>query len=160
GAIALAALPVVRSDATLIWDGLTHGAGLAMVVVSAVAGVATLALVWRRRYEPARVSAALAVAAIIGGWGAAQAPTFLPGLTIQEPAAARSPLIAPIVAVAAGSIVLVPALVLLFGLFLHGQFDRTPDKTPPQARTAAAPGRHTAAAIALIGGLAGTGLLV
>jgi cytochrome bd ubiquinol oxidase subunit II len=69
-------------------------------------------------------------------------------------------LIATIVAVAAGSIVLVPALVLLFGLFVHGQFDRTPDETPRQAGAAGAPGRHTVAAIALMGGLAGTGLLV
>src|SRR5262249_5750974 len=37
GAVALGALPVVRSDATMIWDGLTQGAGLAMVVLSAVA---------------------------------------------------------------------------------------------------------------------------
>jgi cytochrome bd ubiquinol oxidase subunit II len=160
GAAALAALPVVHSDATLIWDGLTHGAGLAMVIVSAVAGVTTLALVARSRYEFARVGAAIAVAAIIAGWAAAQEPTFLPGLTIQQAAAGRSTLIATIVAVAIGSVVLVPSLVLLFGLFLHGRFDRPPDETPPQASAVGAPGRQTAAAIALIGGLAGTGLLV
>jgi cytochrome d ubiquinol oxidase subunit II len=160
GAVALGALPVVHSDATLIWDGLTHGAGLAMVIVSAVAGVTTLALVARLRYELARVSAALAVAAIIAGWAAAQEPTFLPGLTIQQAAAGRSTLIATIVAVAVGLVVLVPALVLLFGLFLHGQFDRPPDEASPQARAVGAPGRQTATAIALIGGLAGTGLLV
>ena len=160
GAAALAALPVVHSDATLIWDGLTHGAGLAMVIVSAVAGVTTLALVARLRYELARVGAAIAVAAIIAGWAAAQEPTFLPGLTIQQAAAGRSTLIATIVAVAIGSVVLVPALVLLFGLFLHGWFDRSPDETPLQAGSAGAVGRQTAAAIALMGGLAGTGLLV
>src|SRR5262249_39342052 len=148
------------SDAALIWHGLTHGAGLAMVIASAVAGVTTLALVTRRRYELARVGAALAVAAIIAGWAAAQAPTFLPDLTIQQAAAGRSTLIATIIAVAVGAIVLVPALVLLFGLFLHGQFDRPPDETPPPASAVGTPGRHAAAAIALIGGIAGTPLLV
>jgi cytochrome bd ubiquinol oxidase subunit II len=34
GAAALAALPVIRSDARPIWDGLSHGAGLAMIFVS------------------------------------------------------------------------------------------------------------------------------
>ena len=159
GAIALGALPVVHSDATLIWVGLTHGAGLAMVVVSAAAGITTLVLVARSDFELARVSAALAVVAIIAGWATAQEPTFLPGLTIEQAAADRSTLIATIVAVAAGSVVLLPSLVLLFWLFLHGRFDSPPDETAPPL-SVREPGRRTAAAVALIGGLAGTGLLV
>ena len=43
----------------------------------------TLALVWRRRYEPARYGAAVAVAAIIAGWALAQSPVFLEGLTVK-----------------------------------------------------------------------------
>ena len=46
GAIAIASLFVIRDDAEEIWDGLTSGAGLACVLVSVVAGAATLALVW------------------------------------------------------------------------------------------------------------------
>ena len=45
----------------------------------AVAGGVTLALVWSRRYEPARVSAAAAVAAVTVGWALAQGPYLLPG---------------------------------------------------------------------------------
>jgi uncharacterized membrane protein len=75
-------------------------------------------------------------------------------------AAGRSTLIATIVAVAVGVIVLVPALVLLFGLFLHAQFDRPPDETPPPASAVGPPGRQAAAAFAVIGGLAGAALLV
>src|SRR5262249_6255819 len=87
-------------------------------------------------------------------------PTFLPGLTIEQAAAGRSTLIATIVGVAAGAVVLVPALVLLFWLFLHGSFDRPPDETPVPATRGKEPVRHTAAAIAFAGGLAGPGLLV
>jgi cytochrome d ubiquinol oxidase subunit II len=123
GAVALAGLPVVHHDAPEIWDGLTSGGGLAAVIVSGLAGIATLALVYRRRFEPARVTAALAVAAIIVGWALAQRPQFLPGLTVEEAAASRSALIAVIVGTAIGAVVLVPSLVLLFSLFLRGRFD-------------------------------------
>jgi cytochrome d ubiquinol oxidase subunit II len=124
GALALAGLPIVNHDAPGdLWDGLTSGWGLAAVIVSGLAGVATLALVFRSRFEPARVTAALAVAAIVGGWALAQRPRFLPGLTVEEAAASHSALVAVIVGVAIGAVLLVPSLVLLFTLFLRGRFD-------------------------------------
>jgi cytochrome bd ubiquinol oxidase subunit II len=123
GALALAGLPIVREDAPRIWDGLTGGDGLSAVIVSGLAGVATLALVFRRRFGPARVTAALAVAAIVAGWALAQRPDILPGLTVEQAAAGHSALVAIIVGVAIGAIVLVPSLVLLFGLVLRGRFD-------------------------------------
>jgi cytochrome d ubiquinol oxidase subunit II len=125
GAIALVGPVVLRSDAPRIWEGLTHGYGLAMVALSAAAGLETLWLVWRDRFGAARVSAALAVAAIVAGYGVAQHPEFLPGLTITQAAAARPTLVAVVVAVAAGAIVLVPSLSLLFGLFLSGRLEAT-----------------------------------
>src|SRR6185437_14309611 len=57
GGLAFAGLVVVHSDAERIWDGLTSGGGVAALVVSAVAGVATMALVLRSRFEWARVAA-------------------------------------------------------------------------------------------------------
>jgi cytochrome bd ubiquinol oxidase subunit II len=123
GGIAFAGLFVVRDDAPRIWDGLTSGAGLVAVLVSAAAGVATLALVWCGRFEPARFSAAVAVAAVVAGWPLAQRPVFLPGLTIEEAAAGHSTLVATIVSLAIGAVVLVPSLALLFGLVLRGRFD-------------------------------------
>jgi cytochrome d ubiquinol oxidase subunit II len=123
GVLALAGLIVLRSDATRIYDGLTSGAGLAAVLVSAAAGAAALWLLWARRYEAARYSAALAVAATVAGWGIAQSPVFLPGLTIEQAAAGHSTLVALLVSIAAGLVVLVPSLVLLFGLVLRGRFD-------------------------------------
>jgi cytochrome d ubiquinol oxidase subunit II len=123
GVLAVAGLPIVRHDANRIWDGLTGGSGLAAVVVSGLAGVATLGLVFRRRYGPGRVTAALAVAAVVAGWALAQRPEILPGLTVEEAAASHSSLVAVIVGVAIGAVVLVPSLALLFGLFLRGRFD-------------------------------------
>jgi cytochrome d ubiquinol oxidase subunit II len=123
GALSIGGLLVLREDARPIWDGLTSGAGLVAVIVSAAAGVATLALVWRGRFEPARFSAAVAVAAVVAGWPLAQRPTFLPGLTIDEAAASDATLWGVIISVAIGAVVLVPSLALLFGLVLRGRFD-------------------------------------
>jgi cytochrome d ubiquinol oxidase subunit II len=139
GAIALAGLPVVRSDAEELWEGLTSGAGLGAVLGSIAAGVATLALVWVRRFEPARATAAVAVAAIIAGWGFAQSPTFLPGLTVEEAAAERATLVALLVSVAIGALLLVPALALLFGMTLRGRFDVSPTEPPAEPVALEAP---------------------
>jgi cytochrome bd ubiquinol oxidase subunit II len=137
GALALGGLLVVRHDAPALYTGLTHGAGAAMVAVSAAAGVATLALVWRTHLEPARASAALAVAAIVAGWALAQRPQLLPGLTLDDAAAGRATLVAVIVSVAAGAAVLIPALVLLFRLFLGGRLNPAATGGEPAARSPA-----------------------
>jgi cytochrome bd ubiquinol oxidase subunit II len=123
GALAVAGLAVMHHDARHIYHGLTSGYGLAAVIVSAAAGTATLVLVWASRFQLARVSAALAVAAILAGWAAAQRPTVLPGLTLHQAAAGRATLIAVIVAVLAGGIILAPSLGLLLRLMLTGGFD-------------------------------------
>jgi cytochrome bd ubiquinol oxidase subunit II len=123
GALALAGLLVIRVSARPLWDGLTSGLGLALVIVSALAGVVTMILVFIGRFGPARASAALAVAAVIAGWAAAQSPELLPGLTVAEAAAGRSTLIATIVGVAVGAVVLVPSLALLYSLVLRGRLD-------------------------------------
>jgi cytochrome bd ubiquinol oxidase subunit II len=138
GALAVAGVVVLRSDARSLFDDLTSGAGLAAMLVSAVAGLATLALVRAERYEPARVSAALAVAAIVAGWGLAQRPDLLPGLTLEEAAAGHATLVALLVTTGVGLVVLVPSLVLLYGLVLRGRFDTA-------ARTAGPPSRRKAA---------------
>jgi cytochrome d ubiquinol oxidase subunit II len=126
GALALTGLLVVRDDVQSLWDGLSRDWGAAMVAVSAAAGVTSLILVWRSRFEPARAAAALAVAAIVAGWGFAQEPRFLPGLTIEQAAAGHSTLVAIIIGVGIGAVILIPSLVLLFRLFLKGRLDAGP----------------------------------
>ena len=54
------------------WPGRGHWACSSLA--SAVSGVAALALVLRRRFEPARYAAAGAVAAIVVGWGSCTEP--------------------------------------------------------------------------------------
>jgi cytochrome d ubiquinol oxidase subunit II len=89
GAVSIGGLLVLRSDARSLFDGLTSGDGLAMVIVSALAGVSTLVLVWTERYGLARVTSALAVVAIVVGWALAQDPYLLPpSLTLDQAAAA------------------------------------------------------------------------
>jgi cytochrome d ubiquinol oxidase subunit II len=124
GAAAVAGLVVVRSDAAPVWHGLGRPAGVAAIAVSALGGCATVALVIARRYGWARVSAALAVAAIVAGWGIAQRPQLLPGLTIEQAAAGHSTLVALLVALALGALLLVPSLGFLFALVLGGRLDK------------------------------------
>jgi cytochrome bd ubiquinol oxidase subunit II len=133
GAVALSGLVVLRHDARPLYDRLVDGRGLVGLLVSVVAGIATLALLWRRRYEPARYSAAVAVGAIIAGWALAQAPVMLRGLTIGQAAASRDTLVAIIVAVVAGAILVFPSLALLFRLVLRGTLDdgQTPARRLP-----------------------------
>jgi cytochrome bd ubiquinol oxidase subunit II len=130
GGAAVAGLVVVHGDAHRIFDGLTSGSGLGAVIVSGLAGVATVGLVVARRYGWARVSAATAVAAIVAGWGIAQRPELLPGLTIHEAAAGHSTLVAMIVALAIGGVILGPSLGLLFSLLLRGRFDEGTPAAP------------------------------
>jgi len=136
GALALAGLLVVREDARPLWHGLTTGSGLAMIGVSAAAGVLTLGLVYGRRFGPARASAALAVAAIIAGWAVragAPPPARADDRCRPRPVARRSsrswspwpP----------ASIVLIPALALLFGLFLRGRLGPAEPAPAPAGRT-------------------------
>jgi cytochrome d ubiquinol oxidase subunit II len=133
GALAFGGLFVVRSDAPDLFTGLTHAGGLAMVIVSGAAGMTTLVLVWREHFNAARVSAALAVAAIVAGWALAQRPRLLPGLTIGQAAAGRSTLVAVIIVVTVGAAVLIPSLIILFRLFLRGRLQSaSPDAAGEQ----------------------------
>jgi len=124
GALALTGLLVMRHEMPSL--RLTHGAALVMVFISAAAGLATLLLCWRYRFELARATAALAVTTVGAGWAVAQQPRLLPGMTVSQAAAGRSTLIALIIGVAAGAVVLVPSLILLFTLFLRGRLDTSP----------------------------------
>jgi cytochrome d ubiquinol oxidase subunit II len=121
GAVAVAGLVVLHFDAERIFRRLTEGVALPALVVSVIAGVATLGLVWRRRYEPARYTAALAVAATIAGWALAQNPVFLRGLTVRQAAAGHDTLVAVVVVILAGALLLFPSLALLFRLTLGGE---------------------------------------
>jgi cytochrome d ubiquinol oxidase subunit II len=125
GAVALGGLLVVRDDAPDLYDGLTSGGGLVMVVLSGLAGVVTLGLVWRERYGLARVTSALAVTCVTVGWALAQAPYLLPPeLTLEEAAAGDATLAAVAISVGLGMLILAPSLWFLYRLVLQGRLDQ------------------------------------
>ncbi len=126
GVAALGGALVVRSDARRIFDRLLETPALLSVAVSVLAGAATLALVARRRLDAARISAAVAVAALVGGWALAQNPVLLPGLTVRQAAAPDNVLVLLVVAILAGGLILFPSLGLLFRLVLRGSFSAEP----------------------------------
>lgn len=162
GALAVAGLAVLHSDASVLYRRLVHGAGLAALIVSSASGIAAVALVWRRRYEPARYAAALAVSAIIAGWAIAQSPTILPGLTVSQAAAPHDTLVLVVVAVLAGAAILFPSLAVLFGLVLHGRFDPGPRRMHTDRRRFRPVARSRSrllARSALAGAIAAIGLL-
>jgi cytochrome d ubiquinol oxidase subunit II len=125
GAVAIGGLAVLRGDAPTLYAGLTSGRGVPLIALSAAGGVATLALVWFRRFGPARLTAAVAVGCLTVGWALAQSPYVLPGrLTLDAAAAADSTLVAVLVSAGVGIVVLVPSLWLLFRLVLQGRLDQ------------------------------------
>ena len=75
----------------------------------------------RRDFVWARLSAALAVVAVLFGWAAGQYPYMLErSLTIADAAGAHATLVAMLVVIVAGALLLVPALVWLFVLLQRG----------------------------------------
>jgi cytochrome d ubiquinol oxidase subunit II len=138
GVAAIAGALVVRSDARWIFDRLVETPAVLSVALSLLAGAATLVLVARWRLDAARVSAAIAVAAVVGGWALAQNPVLLPGLTVREAAAPDNVLVLLVVSILAGGLVLFPSLALLFRLVLRGRFSAEPhaERSVPSPRPA------------------------
>jgi len=126
GVAAIAGALVVRSDARWIFDRLVDTPAVLSVAVSVLAGAATLVLVARWHLDAARVSAAIAVAAVVGGWALAQNPMLLPGLTVREAAAPDNVQLLLVISILAGGLILFPSLGLLFRLVLRGSFSAAP----------------------------------
>ena len=114
GVVAMAGIAVLAADAPTLYDGLTARA-LPLVVLSAVAGLGSLALLYRRHFRAARISAALAVGGVVWGWAAAQYPNLLVGsLTIEQGAAAEATLVALLASLLVGAILVIPSMAALF----------------------------------------------
>ena len=117
GIVAAAGLALLHQDARALSHGLFHR-GLPLVIVSAVAGIISLALLYRRYFIPARATAALAVAAVLWAWALAQYPHLLgTRLSIQQATATHAVLLATLVSLAVGALLLVPSLLWLYTIF-------------------------------------------
>jgi cytochrome d ubiquinol oxidase subunit II len=117
GIVSAVGLLLLHNDAPSLAHGLAHRA-LPLVVVSGLAGLASLALLYLGHFLTARLTAALAVAAVLWTWAVAQYPHLLnPGLTISQAAANHAVLVAVLISLGVGAVVLVPSLVWLYVLF-------------------------------------------
>jgi len=159
GAVALAGLIVFDGEQG-VGHSLLSGDALPAVIASFAAGLATLVLVYARRFQTARVTAAAAVALVVAAWALARWPTILPGLDVGQAAAGHDTLVWIVVVVAGGGAIVFPSLGLLFGLTLRGRF-RAPETA---AAVGAAPPRRPAplrllVRVSIACAVAGVGLL-
>ena len=118
--ILLAIIVFVTSKygAPLMYQGLTNWWApilLGWTVLSAI--IAFLAL-WFRGFHLARTAAVVQVTCVLVGWALAQFPRLVtPDVTIQNAAAPESTLKLLLLALGAGTVVLLPSLLYLFQIF-------------------------------------------
>ncbi len=116
GVISFIGVLPLRSDAPTLFDGLT-ARGAPEVLLSTVAGLSTLIFLRRRELRRARISAVIAVAGVVLGWGFGQYPWILVDtVTIDEGAGHPAALTALMVASVIAAVLVAPALLLLYRL--------------------------------------------
>ncbi|MCW2879212.1 MAG: terminal oxidase subunit [Sphaerisporangium sp.] len=116
GAVALGGIAVLRWDAPRLFGGLTHRA-LPLVIASAVFGVASLVLLWKRIYPLVRAAAMLGVIAVLWGWPLAQYPLMLPpSLSYRQAAADPAVLTAMLIVIAIGVVLIAPSMAWLLAV--------------------------------------------
>jgi cytochrome d ubiquinol oxidase subunit II len=116
GAVALAGIAILHADAPRLFHQLLRP-GLPLVLASAAAGIAVLLLLPTAAPRLLQLLAAVAVAAVVIGWGTAQYPYLLgTHLPISTAAAPTATLWALTTVAAAAAVIVVPALALLFTL--------------------------------------------
>ncbi|MER6199758.1 cytochrome d ubiquinol oxidase subunit II [Streptomyces sp. NPDC001586] len=125
---AVGVLLVTRVDAPHVWHGLTHGAGLALAIVSAVFFVATALLVLRGRTHWARFAAVGIVGAAVFAWGLAQRPYLIPtSLSVADAAGDSQTLIWMSVVSLVALLFVAPAVFFLYWLDTHGELEPLTD---------------------------------
>ncbi len=131
GGLAAAGVLALRDEARFVYDGLI-GPGLPLAILSAVCGLAALAVLVRglrsgfdrRLILVLRPAAVGAVVAVIWGWFVAQHPYLLPEeLTIDEAAGVEAALTTVIVVFAIAAVVVIPSLLLLYVLAQRDALD-------------------------------------
>ncbi|GGO93180.1 cytochrome d ubiquinol oxidase subunit II [Wenjunlia tyrosinilytica] len=134
--LALIGLPVTHDDARYVWDGLTGGWGLLLIILAAVCGLATVLLVLRRSYGWSRYTSVASVALVVGAWGFAQRPYLLPtSLTVAEAAGAAHTLRWLVIVTGIAIVLVGPALVLLYRLDTLGELEELTAADTGAART-------------------------
>jgi cytochrome d ubiquinol oxidase subunit II len=150
GALAGATFAELSTSAPYVYARLT-GIALPLVAISIAAGIGVLGMLWLRWYHPLflRGTAAIAVAAVVFGWGLAQYPYLVPSsLSLAAGSAPTATLVAEFVVAGLAVLLVVPAFALLY--FLQQRRVLTAAETDADLRLAAqleqAPRRQHAAA--------------
>ncbi|GAC1392411.1 MAG: cytochrome d ubiquinol oxidase subunit II [Vulcanimicrobiaceae bacterium] len=92
--------------------------------IAMLAGVLILGLLRTRHYRTARVAAGIEITAVLGGWFIAQGPLLSHDLGLASIAATPATIAIFLWIAAAGSIVLLPSLWLLFAVFKRQPIQR------------------------------------
>ncbi|MFL6197277.1 MAG: cytochrome d ubiquinol oxidase subunit II [Thermoanaerobaculia bacterium] len=119
GALAAAVLVTAELTAGRVLQALTRTPwSWALHALTAGAALAVLWALWRRRYRLARLAAVLQVSLILWGWAFSQYPFLVrPDLTLANAAAPPVTLRLMLGALAAGTVLLLPAFLYLFRVF-------------------------------------------
>lgn len=92
-------------------------------VATGTAAIAAIYWLYRRNYVAARIAAIVQVTLILTGWAAAQYPYLVPKLyTIEQAASEAAVLVPALIAIAIGSVVVVPAMWYLYKIFKADTF--------------------------------------
>ncbi|MFF4755019.1 cytochrome d ubiquinol oxidase subunit II [Streptomyces sp. NPDC002514] len=119
GLVALAGVFILDLDAPRLFHQLST-VGAALLAVSGLCGLAALLLLRKGRPPVVRTLAALAIAAVVAGWGVAQYPYLLgTHLTIHEAAAPAASLWMLFAVSCVAAILIAPSLYLLYSLQLR-----------------------------------------
>lgn len=115
---ALAIFLTSKEGAPEMYRAMTDEWGLQLLACIALFAMAALLALWRRWFALARVAAVAQVALILTGWAFAQHPhVIMPDVTFHQSAAPEATLRLLTLALAAGAVLLLPALIFLFRLF-------------------------------------------
>jgi cytochrome bd ubiquinol oxidase subunit II len=118
GALAAGTFAELSASAPHVFAGLT-GIALPLVVISIAAGIAVLVMLWLRWYQVAvlRLTAAIAVAAVVWGWGLAQYPYLFPtALSLAAGSAPTAAMVAEFVVAGLAILLVAPGFALLYFL--------------------------------------------
>ncbi|MGW1992844.1 cytochrome d ubiquinol oxidase subunit II [Embleya sp. NPDC001921] len=127
--LAALGLAVTDEDASYVHHGLTHGIGLLLVLVAAVAVAATAWLVSGRYAGWARYTSVASVASVVAAWGFAQRPYLVPtSLTVRQAAGATASLRWMLFVALIAVVLIGPALVVLYRLDTHGVLEPLTDE--------------------------------
>ncbi|MEU6235191.1 cytochrome d ubiquinol oxidase subunit II [Kitasatospora sp. NPDC047058] len=138
--LAFIGLPVTHHDAAYVWDRITGGVPLALIVVAAATALVTALLLARRALRWCRYTAVAGVVLVIAAWGAAQRPYLLPtSLTVGQ-AAGVPPTLTWLLIVTGIAVLLVgPGLGLLYWLDTRGKLEALTDADTEEERPPAEP---------------------